>query len=151
MLSVSRLQNRWQMNEHEKQLRNNSSTTDIMYSLVYTPNADPHTKYLQTWKQNKRTFLSSAPPPTPFSTLSAINTTWTDVRSNPGLRGDTPANSKLHFLSFSYWTLWSRKSYGGGDWLQAAMHNSQAPGRRGDLILYSGAEHLWVLSVELAL
>ena len=54
-----------------------SSTTYTIYSLVYTPNADPHTNSLKTLKQNRSIFL----PSDPVSTLCAINPTWTDVGS----------------------------------------------------------------------
>jgi len=63
-----------------------SSTTYTIYKPVYKPNADPHTNPLKTATQNKRTFLS---------TLSAINPIWTDVRSTPGLHGDTPVTNRL--------------------------------------------------------
>jgi hypothetical protein len=67
-----------------------------MYSLFYTPNAHAHTKYLQTLKQNKHTFLSSAPPP-PISTLPAINTTLAE-RNRPQA---TAVTRRLNYTSFS--------------------------------------------------
>jgi hypothetical protein len=33
--------------------------------------------------------------PRPSATLSTTNPTWTDLGSNPGLRGGTPANNRL--------------------------------------------------------
>jgi hypothetical protein len=39
----------------------------------------------------------------PSATLSTTNPTWTDLRSNPGLRGERPATNCLsHGMAFVY-------------------------------------------------
>lgn len=125
-----------------------SSTTYTTYSLVYAPNADPHTNSLKTLQQNRRTFLSSAP----FSTLPAINPTWTYVGSTPGLCGDTSATnrlshgtallqakSKLHFLSLFYRKLKSRKKVVWGSGGTAPGRKAQFPSAR----LPRGLNYVW--------
>jgi len=69
------------------------------------------------WNGTDRRKKSTLRKTCPSATLSTINLTWTDLGSNPGLRGERPATNRLSLttayskmqINLNY--IWSFSSY----------------------------------------